>query len=156
MSNTDDVKKPHVDRYWHELYIEMQANPFDTRTDVQFCNDIALDVKTFQTWKSKYREYIFREVEHRRKNYRNEMRALGHKALAKKLDKDTNAIKLLFQLLGDLVEKSEQKVEMSHADKIRRLNTIMGETRKREEQWRKASGETTKDGTSESTGPTTP
>lgn len=143
MINNDDItyKKdvaPSVPRSWHELYIEAQSDPMDARTDKEFCEEIQLDVNTFRNWKCKYRSYIFREVEARRKNYVNELRSKGHKALAKKLDKDTNAIKLLFQLLGDLVEKTESKVDLNHGDKVRRVNTLLGEIGKRQRQWDEA------------------
>ncbi len=131
--------EPKVNRSWHEAYIEMQSDPLDNRTDVQFCESIDLNYQTFVTWKRTYRTYIFKEVDHRRKNYVNEMRTIGHKALAKKLDKDTNAIKLLFQLLGDLVEKSEIKTgDLQHDDKVRRLATLMGSAGKRQKEWEAA------------------
>lgn len=129
-------KAPDVPRHWHELYIEAQSDPLDSRSDTKFCEDIKLDYSTFQTWKHRYRKYIFGEVEKRRQHYRNELRAKGHKALARKLDKDTNAIKLLFQLLGDLVEKTETKMEMSDADKARRLRSLLDQNTKKQAEWK--------------------
>lgn len=138
---SEDVNVPKVNRHWHELYIEAQSDPFDTRTDKEFCEEIALDVQTFRNWKWKYRTYIFREVEKRRAEHRNELRTKGYKALTKKLDKDTNAVKLLFQLLGDLVEKTETKMEMSDADKIRRVEALMAQISKKRQAWSDAEGE---------------
>lgn len=149
--NNEELR-PKVDRTWHHLYIESQADPMDARTDKQFCEAIQLDYSTFANWKCKYRTHIFQEVERRRKNYQNELRSKGHKALAKKLDKDTNAIKLLFQLLGDLVEKSEVRTELSDADKLRRIETLRSSIEKRKNSWDEAS----RDGSTESTGPTGP
>lgn len=135
----EEIKEPTVDRYWHLLYIEMQADPTDHRTDTQFCKDCELEVGTFCNWKRKYRDYIFREVEFKRKSYRNEIRARIYKALDKKLDTDTNAIKLLAQLLGDLVEKTEVKTEtLSESDKIRRIKTLSQENTKKLNQWNQA------------------
>ena len=130
-----DEIKPSIDKYWHELYIESQADPLNQDTDVQFCASINLEIQTFRNWKSKYRTYIFKEVEVRRKTYVNELRSKGHKALAKKLDKDTNAIKLLFQLLGDLVEKTESRVELGHDDQIRRIQSLRDSIGKRQAAW---------------------
>lgn len=147
--------EPKVDRMWHSLYIEAQADPLDGRTDVEFCEAIQLDVSTFRNWKQKYRQYIFKEVEARRKNYTNELRSKGHKALAKKLSTDTNAIKLLFQLLGDLVEKTEVRTELSDADKQRRIQTLTDSTEKRRLAWEQASGKG-EDGTTVEGGPVGP
>lgn len=157
----NEIKEPPQPKTWHDLYIELCADPFDHRTDKEFYESIGLEKSTFCAWKAKYRPYIFREVEARRKNYINEYRSKGHKALAKKLDKDTNAIKLLFQLLGDLVEKTESRVEMSHDDKIRRLNALLHTTGKRQEAWNAITpgGETIVDSTdipAEQVGPLRP
>ncbi len=113
----------------------MQADPFDNRTDKEFCEEIGLEYTTLHAWKHKYRSHIFKEVESIRKNYINEYRSKGHKALAKKLDKDTNAIKLLFQLLGDLVEKTESKVEMNRDDQLRRITALRNTIGKRQAAW---------------------
>ena len=132
----EEIKEPRDNKFWHELYIEAQADPFDDRSDKDFCEAIGLEVGTFRAWKAKYRTFIYKEVESKRKNYINEYRSKGHKALAKKLDKDTNAIKLLFQLLGDLVEKTESRVEMGHDDKVRRVNALLGTVGKRQDAWK--------------------
>lgn len=135
----NEDKEPKVSRMWHELYVQKESDPFDYRTDKQFCEDIKLDYGTFTTWKYRYRPSIYREVEANRKNYKNELRTMGHKALTKKLDKDTNAIKLLFQLLGDFVEKTEVKTEqMTTADKIRRITALLDSTGKKQQEWASA------------------
>ena len=139
MPSDNEYKEPMIPRHWHELYFHMQADPLDQRTDTQFCEDIKLDRQTFQAWKTKYRKYVFREVDKLRQDYRNELRARMYKSIAKKLDKDTNAIKLLAQLMGDLVEKTETRVEMSDADKIRRIESLRGQVAEREKQWKNAS-----------------
>jgi len=132
----EEIKEPSVQRMWHELYIEIQSDPTDTRNDREFCEELVLEYSTFRNWKTKYRSFIFREVEARRKNFRNEMRAKIYKSLVKKMDTDTNAIKLLAQLLGDLVEKSEIKTEsMNDADKIRRIKSLREENHKKLRSW---------------------
>ena len=152
----DEEKKPRTDRTWHLLYIESQADPFDNRSDVEFCDSLGLEYSTFSTWKHKYRAYIFKEVEAIRKNYINEYRSKGHKALAKKLDKDTNAIKLLFQLLGDLVEKTESRVEMSPDDQLRRIAALRSTIGKRQTAWDTVDAKSRSEGTEETSIPPEP
>ena len=136
MESNEKVVEPTVDRFWHTMYIESQADPTDHRTDKQFCEDAVLDYYAFCSWKKKYRPFIYREVEAIRRNFKNEIRSRIYKALDKKLDTDTNAIKLLAQLLGDLVEKTEVKTEnMNDADKIRRLEALSKENTKKRKQW---------------------
>lgn len=136
--------EPQLRRYWQELYIQKEADPTDFRTDKQFCEDNQLNVNSFSNWKSKFRAYVYREVELRRKQYRNEHRNIGYKALMKKLlSGDTNAIKLHFQLLGDLVEKSEVKTDnMSDSDKMRRLEHLKKEVSDRQVQFEQAQEKT--------------
>ncbi len=135
----EEIKAPSIERTWHNLYIESQANPTDHRSDKQFCEDIALDYYAFSSWKHKYRPFIYREVEAIRKNYRNELRSRIYKALDKKLDSDTNAIKLLAQLMGDLVEKTEVKTEnMNDQDKVRRIASLLKANTKKQREWDRA------------------
>ncbi len=145
----EEIKEPNQPRFWHELYIEKEADPTDHRTDTQFCAEMVIDYSTLRAWKTKYRSFIYREVEAKRRNYRNEMRSRIYKALDKKLASDTNAIKLLAQLLGDLVEKTEVKTEsMNDADKIRRIKTLSEANSKKQKAWELA--EALKDSSSES------
>lgn len=131
------IKEPKVVRFWHQLYVEMQADPTDLRSDTDFYTELGIEKSTFVSWKRLYRTFIFREVEQLRKAYRNEDRTAGRKALMKKVASgDTNAIKLLFQLMGDLVEKTEIKTEnMSDEDKKRRILSLRSEVAQRERMW---------------------
>lgn len=132
----EEEKVPKVDRYWHTLYIEKEADPTDQRTDAQFCAAINLEYKTLAAWKSKYRRYIYQQVNSIRKDYVGELRAKANKELFKKLDKDTNALKLAFQLMGDLVEKTEQRVEyMSQEDTKRRINDLLKKVSDKQASW---------------------
>jgi len=142
---SEDIVEPKIDRFWHQLYIESQADPTDSRNDKKFCEDAVLDYYTFAAWKRRYRPFIYREVEKLRRNYRNEMRSKIYKSLMKKLDSDTNAIKLLAQLMGDLVDKTEVKTEnMNDADKVRRLKTLSEANTKKLRQWEVAEGSASK------------
>lgn len=152
----EEIIEPQVDRYWHTLYIEMQSDPTVSQTDTDFCKDIALDYSTFRAWKVKYRNYIYREVEARRRNYKNEMRSKIYKALMKKMDSDTNAIKLLAQLMGDLVEKTEIKTEnMNDGDKVRRIKALSEANSKKLSQWERAE-KADSPASTEGNGPVTP
>ena len=146
---SEEVKEPRIVRTWHMLYIESQADPFDNRSDKEFCEEFGIEYQNFRNWKTTYRSYIFKEVESIRKNYLNEYRSKGHKALAKKLDKDTNAIKLLFQLLGDLVEKTESRVEMSPDDQLRRIAALRSTIGKRQTAWDTVDAKSRPEGTEE-------
>lgn len=143
MKELEDITNP---RYWHELYIELLANPMDRRTDKEFCAEMNLHVSSLTQWKSKYRKSIFNEVQKRRAAYINEMRASAYKALASKMDKDTNALKLALQITGDLVERHETKVEMSTDEKLRRIRSLRDGLKGREKAW--TSAEAGQDGSS--------
>ena len=135
----EKVDEPKQDRFWHSLYVQKEADPTNHQNDTQFCEEYKLDYSTLRAWKTKYRAFIYREVEALRRNFRNEMRSRIYKALDKKLDTDTNAIKLLAQLLGDLVEKTEVKTEsMNDVDKIRRIKVLTQENEKKINQWNQA------------------
>ena len=129
-----------VKRHWHELYVEMLANPMDSRTDKQFCAEIQLNESTLKFWKHRYSKAIYSEVQKRRKDFINEMRARAYKALGKKMDKDTNALKLALQITGDLVERSEVKAEMTHDDKLRRINNLLDRIGKKKTVWTASEG----------------
>lgn len=130
--------KDFIKSFWHELYLEMLSNPTDNRTDKKFCEDIKIHINTLGNWKREHRKEIFHEVGRRRSQYVDELRATAWKSLAEKMPKDTNAIKLAFQLLGDLVEKSEVKTEMmSRKDILDRANSLLKEFNTKKETWKK-------------------
>ena len=140
MSNIDnekDLSERKNPRFWNELYIDMLANPFDRRTDKQFCEELSMSISNLEQWKKRYRRSIFEEVQKRRNSYLNEMRTMLWKSLAKKMNsaKGTDPEKLIAQMLGDLVEKHESKVEMSDADKLRRIRTLREGFKNRSKVW---------------------
>ncbi len=54
------------------------------------------------------------------------------------VQKDVNAVKLLFQLSGDLVEKSQTTHEyLSRQDKIDRINNLLHEANEKQKTWKK-------------------
>ena len=136
-NSLDDIKNP---KFWHELYIEKEANPFDKRTDKQFCEDIQMSIQNLEQWKRKHRTAIFQEVGKRRNQYLNEVRSVLWKSLAAKMatSKGVDAEKLAAQLMGDLVEKHESKVEMTDAEKQRRIQSLREGLQGREKAWKVA------------------
>ena len=59
------------------------------------------------------------------------------------MKKDVNAIKLAFQLTGDLVERTENKHEyMTRTDKMERINNLIKEVNEKKETWARVKGAT--------------
>lgn len=140
-----EPKEPLVRSMWHELYLELQSNPLDQRTDIVFCEENKIAQCTLSVWKRKNRKEIYDEVQRRRGQYVNEMRAIGYKHLNRMCVKDINAVKLLFQLCGDLVEKTHNTVEyMSRQDRIDRVNSLLRDAQSKSEQWKKIQAEADK------------
>lgn len=130
--------KLQITSFWQQLYVEMLANPNEDMSDVEFCNEAKVPISTFRLWKRNNRVQIYNEVQRSRNMYINELRATAWKELALKMKKDTNAIKLAFQLTGDLVEKTETKHEyMNRQDKSDRINNLIKEINEKKETWRK-------------------
>lgn len=150
-----DLSEMRVPRIWNDLYIEMLANPMDDTTDKDFCAEIGISVNALMKWKKAYRKSIYAEVQKRRNQHINELRAAAYKALGRKMDKDTNALKLALQVTGDLVERSESKVEMTESEKLRRIETLRTGVENRTKAWRQAHP-VSEDGSGSGSGLSTP
>ena len=125
-----------INRFWVDLYVEFQSNPFDDRSDKEFCTENGITPETLRRYKTLHRDELFEEINKRRKKYTNEIRAFALKKLMGRVDKDTQALKLAFQLLGDLVEKTESRVEyLSQEDKIRRINDLLKNISQKKSVW---------------------
>lgn len=143
----DLSKEPLVKSMWHELYIELQSNPLEEKTDKDFCEEVKIHPQTLSIWKRKHRKSLFDEVQRRRGQYVNEMRAIGYKNLNRMAKKDVNAVKLLFQLCGDLVEKSHQVVEhMTRQDRIDRIKSLLSDAQNKADTWKRVQTEEEKNG----------
>lgn len=151
MAEEKDLSERRIPKYWNDLYIELLANPLDKRTDKQFCEENGLSISALQQWKARYRKSIFTEVDKRRREFINELRTQAFKDLASKMGKDSNALKMALQITGDLVEKSETKVEMNYADKLRRIRTLQEGIKSRKKAWESA-GIDEKDSSSDEAG----
>ena len=152
-----DPSKEYLIKFWNHLYVEMLSNPDDNRTDVQFCKDVDISRDTLWKWKCKYRLEIFTEVQKRRNQYIQNFRNILQRALAKKVESgDTNAIKLGFQIIGDLVEKSEHRFDgMQRTDKEKRIEALLTHLKNKQEGWVRAedSARNLSEGNSERNGP---
>ena len=141
-----DDKKPVITAFWNELYIEMLSSPLDNRTDKEFLEENKVPQSTLTAWKRTNRQAIFDEVQKRRGRYVNEMRAIAYKHLNKMANKDVNAVKLLFQLTGDLVEQSKVTHEtMSREDRIARMENLIKEAQDKAAAWKKVQDSQPKD-----------
>ena len=112
---------------WHLAWIEKCADPTDHRTQKEFCESYGLKPSTLSSWIHREPTAINYEIDKRRKEYVTQIRQKAWKALDKKLDKGSDkAIELCFKLLGDFVERSEQKIDyMRPEDKIERIKELL-------------------------------
>jgi hypothetical protein len=138
-----DPNKKYLENMWNELYIEMLANPDDNRTDKQFLDDIGIAKDTLWRWKCKHRLQIYEEVSKRRNQYIQNIRNILQRALIKKVEAgDTNAIKLGFQVIGDLVEKNVHQFDgMERTDKEKRILSLFTEIDKKRQAWESAANQ---------------
>jgi transposase-like protein len=113
---------------WQEDYIESCADPTDTRKVKDIAEENGVDQSIIYRWRKQFHKEISEEVEKRRSKYKAKMRSKAWKALDTRLAKDTKAIELMFKLMGDLVERSESKVEyMSPEDKRERVKKLLSQ-----------------------------
>lgn len=93
-----------------EAIIQHMADPLDQRTLKELADDLQISVSTISKYKNQQRAYIAEQVEKRRKEFIPALRQAAYKALGARLMKSDNSLKLAFQLLGDLVERTETNV----------------------------------------------
>ena len=128
---------PHIYNQWHDAYIEMLADPSSSQTDKSFCTEHGIHKNTLFNWKKRYRGPLYRDVNRRRVEFTAELRTKAYKSLYNKLENDTSALKLAFQLMGDLIERSESKVEyMSREDKIKRIDELLKGIGAKKKMWK--------------------
>lgn len=97
---------------WREDYINLLSNPCDNRTNKDFCIQYSVSHATFYRWLAENREELYVEADKRRKKFFTELREKNFKAIAKNLAASFNDRKLMAQLLGDLIERSETRTEI--------------------------------------------
>lgn len=116
MGSTHQPKDEEGKPIWHSEFIEYLADPQDKRTYAEFAESVGVAYITLWRYRQKWLDRINREVEAARRQYVSNLRSRAYKSLAQKLEHDTNALKLFFQLSGDLVERVENKVDMMTRD----------------------------------------
>lgn len=94
----------------------MLANPFDERTFKDFCDQYGFTLMTLWRYRKTFQDELTNEVESRRKKFVSDLRSTAYKSLAQRLKHDTQALRLFFQVSGDLVERSEVKAEYLTAE----------------------------------------
>jgi hypothetical protein len=92
---------------WQIAFIESQANPLENTTFDEFCKLNNVSRSTLYRWRKENQNEISKIINEQLDKNVKLLRPIAFKALAKKMDKDTNALKMYFQMSGDLVEKSE-------------------------------------------------
>lgn len=93
---------------WYPELINYLANPYDNRTYDEFAEKVGVDRSWLWNIRKVFKNEIAADVAKERQQAIESMRVQAWKALASKLKSDTNALKLFYQLSGDLVERVEQ------------------------------------------------
>lgn len=126
---------------WKEAYVELKADPTDHKTQSSFCKEYGVAPSTLYRWLIKDRMAINFEIDKRRKSFVTEIRAKLWKALDKRLDCGSDkGIELGFKLIGDFVERTEQKIDyMRPEDKIARIKELLSQAAEKVE--KKSEGE---------------
>lgn len=96
---------------WHQLLINYIADPSETRTAKKFCEDADISYDTYHRFMLANHDEIYNEADKLRKHYQRDMRNAAIKALYSRLSKSDKAIELFFKLTGELVERTESRVE---------------------------------------------
>jgi hypothetical protein len=126
---------------WRQAYLEYKADPTDQRTLEQFADDNCIEKSAVYKWAKLNREENAKRIANLRSKYSEDLRSRAWKRLDERMEKDTKAISLVFQLLGDLVERKETTVDfMGPSEKKERIKKLLDEIRQ------KAEGKTSEDG----------
>ena len=127
MGNTPGGVQPYPDpaRPWTELVVEYYSNPLDQRTIKDLAADIGLAAITIHKFMAANRDAVYAEADKRRKKYMSAMRAKAYRSLVKRFDRSDKALQMFFEMSGDYIPKSEQRIEYStpeqKRDKIKAL-----------------------------------
>jgi len=111
---------------YYDVLVDYMADPFDTRSYQDFAK--AINITPEQLWRIRkaFKSDIDSEIKNRRQALLDTVRVQAWKALAKKIQTDTNALKLFFQLSGDLIERTEtvNKYETVEEKRVRALSLL--------------------------------
>lgn len=109
---------------WHDELVEMLGNPFENETLKGFAEKH--DITTMTIWRyRKNHPELDAEVKMRLEKTLDHLKPFAYRGLAAKLQKDTNALKLYFQLCGDLVERTEVTQHLSIEQKRQLAQDLM-------------------------------
>lgn len=94
-----------------EEIIEWSANPTDQRSAREVAELLGCDQTTVYRHRKSLEDAISKRFEAKRKSYLGSMRTRAYKSLSNRLLKSDKSLDLFFKLVGDLVERSETKIE---------------------------------------------
>lgn len=107
----DDKQVPDPNRPWTDRIIEHLANPFASEPVSTLCKSIKISRQTYYEYLTKNRDAVFKEADKRRKRYMAQMRSQAFKSLVERFKRSDKALQMFFEMSGDYVPKSEQRVE---------------------------------------------
>lgn len=112
---------------WKTDYIDLLANPLDQRSDKEFLAEHTdVTESTFYRWKRRDYDAIFDEAHKRRQRFMKAARIANYKAIAANLKRSFNDRKLFAQIGGDLIERTESKIEYLTPDQKReKVNQLL-------------------------------
>lgn len=96
---------------YYEALVEWLGNPMDDRTQKKFAEDVGVDDSTILKYRRLHDDDIQTAISQARKRYINILRVAAYKSLFKRINKSDNAVKMALQIAGDLVERTESRVE---------------------------------------------
>lgn len=108
-----------------ELITQFLADPYDDRSVTDFCKEQGIVRSNYYFILNKYRDIIYPEADKRRKKMLGDMRAQAYKSLARRLEKSDKALEMFFEMSGDYVPKSEQRIEYLTPDQKREKLKIL-------------------------------
>ena len=113
---------------WMEAFIEKEADPFNEVMIKDFCAQYKITYSHLHDWRKKNRQKIAMEVDKRRKEYITEIRSMAWKETAKRMKKSDKVLEMAFKLIGDMIERREERVEhLTPEDKREKVKRMLEE-----------------------------
>lgn len=110
---------------WHEELINYLVNPYDNRTLEAFAESVGTSLATLWRYRKQHQATLNRQVAEAKDLTFGAMRPAANKALARNLQSgDNQTLKLFYQLVGDLVERTEQTVKYTPEEKRQRIEEL--------------------------------
>ena len=111
--NPNREKQPYPDptRPWIEAVVEYHANPLESRSVTKLMSDLQLSLSTYYKFMEVNREAVFKEADRRRKKYLSATRDRAWKALVQRFPRSDKALQMFFEMSGDYIPRSEQRIE---------------------------------------------